>query len=353
MIKYLGSKRRLLPTISAIAGSLSARTAVDLFTGTTRIAQALKRLGTFVTAVDTARYSEVFARCYVEADADAIDHHHVDAALAHLSAATDVDGYVSEVFCRQARFFTPANGRRIDAIRDAIERDVRDEPLRSIALTSLIEAADRVDSTTGVQMAYLKSWAPRALQPLTLRPPELLAGTGRAVRGDATEVVSRLGPVDLAYLDPPYNQHRYFTNYHVWETLIAWDAPDHYGVACKRTDAREPTTRTAFDSRRTMAAALRRCVETIDAAVVVISISNEAWLALDELVEMASARGAVSVLSFDSKRYVGAQIGVHNPAGERVGSVSHLRNTEHLVVCGAARDVARALSPAVVPVRAG
>jgi adenine-specific DNA-methyltransferase len=282
-----------------------------------------------------------------------VDGHDVDAALAHLSSVADVDGYVSEVFCRQARFFTPANGHRIDAIRAAIESDLPDEPLRSIALTSLIEAADRVDSTTGVQMAYLKSWAPRARQPLVLRPPELLAGTGRSVRGDASDVVSHLDPVDLAYLDPPYNQHRYFTNYHVWETLVAWDAPAHYGVACKRTDAREPTTKTAFDSRRTMAAALRRCVESIDASVVVISISDEAWLGIDELVEIASGRGAVSVLSFDSKRYVGAQIGIHSPAGERVGSVSHLRNTEHLVVCGAARDVARAVSGEGAPVRAG
>jgi len=51
-----------------------------------------------------------------------------------------------------------------------------------------------------------------------------------------------LPEADLAYLDPPYNQHRYFTNYHVWETLVAWDAPAHYGVACKRVDARQPTT---------------------------------------------------------------------------------------------------------------
>jgi adenine-specific DNA-methyltransferase len=102
-----------------------------------------------------------------------------------------------------------------------------------------------------------------------------------------------------------------------------------------------------------MAAALRRCVESIDASVVVISISDEAWLGIDELVEIASGRGAVSVLSFDSKRYVGAQIGIHSPAGERVGSVSHLRNTEHLVVCGAARDVARAVSGEAAPVRAG
>ena len=57
-----------------------------------------------------------------------------------------------------------------------------------------------------------------------------------------------LEPCDLAYLDPPYNQHRYFTNYHVWETLVAWDAPEHYGVACKRIDARDDTTKSRVQS---------------------------------------------------------------------------------------------------------
>jgi adenine-specific DNA-methyltransferase len=344
VIKYLGSKRRLVPAISAIADAYGASTALDLFTGTTRVAQALKALGVHTTAVDTARYAEVFATTYIATDSRAVDMNALTAALDHLSAEPDVDGYFTEVFCRQARFFTPANGRRIDAIRGAIDRDFVDSAIRPLLLTSLIEAADRVDSTTGVQMAYLKSWAARALQPLELRTPVLLPGEGRAFRGDACDVVRTAPAVDLAYLDPPYNQHRYFTNYHVWETLVADDEPEHYGVACKRTDARELDTRTAFDSRRTIADALARCVQEVDAAVVVISTSNEGWLPVEEVVSMARGRGHVAVLGFESKRYVGAQIGVHNPAGERVGSVSHLHNTEHLIVCGDRVDVERALS---------
>jgi adenine-specific DNA-methyltransferase len=354
VIKYLGSKRRLVPAIAELAAKIGARTAVDLFTGTTRVAQALKLGGARVTAVDTARYSEIFARTYIETDAAAVDLEALDAALEALRALPPVDGYVTDVFCRQARFFTPENGSRIDAVRMAIERDHAGGPLRHLLLTSLIEAADRVDSTTGVQMAYLKQWAPRALRPLELRRPVLLPGGGTAIRGDAAEVVSSIGPFDIAYLDPPYNQHRYYTNYHVWETLVAWDEPAHYGVACKRADARELDNRSAFDSRRTMPAALARCVEQVDAKLVVLSGSDEGWLGVDHLIEMASLRGEVAVLAFDSKRYVGAQIGVHNPAGERVGTVSHLRNTELLLVAGEAADVRRAVSRrAAASVRAG
>jgi adenine-specific DNA-methyltransferase len=341
MIKYLGSKRRLVPVLARICETARARTALDLFTGTTRVAQAFKQLGTHVTAVDTARYSEVFARCYVATDATGVDKDDLRDALRHLQALPGRPGYFTETFCERARFFQPFNGARIDAIRDALARDYAGSPLFPILLTSLVEAADRVDSTTGVQMAYVKSWAPRSFNPLELRAPQLLVGSGRAIRGDALELAGTMGGFDLAYLDPPYNQHRYFTNYHVWETLVAWDAPQHYGVACKRLDARDLSTKSAFNARRAMPDALRAVVRDVPARVLVLSYNDESWIALEELRDMCGTRGAVEVLEFDSKRYVGAQIGIHDPSGARVGTVSHVRNREFVLIAGERREVRR------------
>ena len=73
MIKYIGSKRRLVPVLARICQASGARTALDLFTGTTRVAQAFKAQGVHVTAVDSARYAEAFARTYIETDAAATD----------------------------------------------------------------------------------------------------------------------------------------------------------------------------------------------------------------------------------------------------------------------------------------
>jgi adenine-specific DNA-methyltransferase len=210
-----------------------------------------------------------------------------------------------------------------------------------VLLTSLLLAADRVDSTTGLQMAYLKQWAPRSYQPLELRPPELLPGKGAAIRGDAVEVVDRLPAADVAYLDPPYNQHRYAGNYHVWETLVAWDAPAHYGVACKRVDVRDPATASPFNRRREAPAALARVIDRVPAEVVIVSGSDEGWIGVETVADMAAGRGAVEVLAFDSKRYVGAQIGIHSPSGKKVGQVGRTRNLEYLVLAGPARMVAR------------
>ncbi len=336
MIKYLGSKRRLVPVLGEMAEATGTRTALDLFTGTTRVAQELKRRGLHVTAVDVATYSKVLGDCYVSTDARTIDESELAAAIAELASLPPVRGYVTETFCERSRYFQPGNGGRIDAIRDAIERDHAGTALHPVLLTALLEAADRVDSTTGLQMAYLKSWSPRSFRDLELRVPTLIDGPGRTVLGDATTEVDTLERVDLAYLDPPYNQHRYFTNYHVWETLVRWDAPEHYGVACKRIDARDEATKSVFNRKRRMPDVFADLLRRVRAEVVVVSYNDEAWIGPDRMVEALREAGheAVQTIGFDSRRYVGAQIGVHDPRGRRVGEVSHLHNTELVFVAG-------------------
>lgn len=333
MIKYLGSKRRLVTELGSVLAAAGAHSALDLFTGTTRVAQEFCQHGAAVTAVDTAAYSEVLAQCYVELDAAEVDPAEVNEALDRLMALPDRRGYVTEVFCEKARYFHPDNGVRIDAIRQGIDELYADHRLRPVLLTALLEAADRVDSTVGLQMAFLKTWAPRALRPLKLKAPVLTPGRGRAIRGDALQVVDELDAVDLAYLDPPYNQHRYFTNYHVWETLVRWDAPEYYGVACKRADARSDETRSRFNSRRQMPAALADLIGRVKADVVVVSFSNEGFVPLSDLVDMCERRGnPVTVLAFDTRRYIGQQIGVFSPDGRRVGQAGPERNVEYLLI---------------------
>ncbi|MDR1825918.1 MAG: DNA adenine methylase [Bifidobacteriaceae bacterium] len=349
MIKYLGSKRVLVPVLGAIAGAVAARNAIDLFTGTTRVAQEFKRRGLYVTAVDTATYSEILAQCYIATDADAIGQAELTAALQELQDLPPRPGYFTQTFCEEARFFHPKNGARVDAIRGRIEERYRDTALYPILLTALMEAADRVDSTTGQQMAYLKQWAHRALGDLELRSPALLPGPGRALRGDALAVAPSLPPADLAYLDPPYNQHRYFTNYHIWETLVRWDAPETYGVARKRADAKKDHTKSTFNSKRTMPQALRQVITAVPARVVVASYNDEAWVTPEQMLTWLREAGHddARLVAFDFRRYVGAQIGIFNPAGQKVGKVTHTRNQEYVFVAGPTDQVEAAVAAAL------
>ena len=107
MIKYLGSKRRLIPALTEIFASCQPRTALDLFTGTTRVAQALKGLGANVTAADSARYAHVLAQCFVATDAATVDLAALAGEIARLDALPGEPGYVTEMFCVQARYFQP------------------------------------------------------------------------------------------------------------------------------------------------------------------------------------------------------------------------------------------------------
>lgn len=340
MIKYIGSKRMLIPHIRAIVNAAPDITRVcDLFTGTTRVAHALKDAGYEVIANDMATYSHVIATALIATDVTTIDMTDLNGVLDHLNDLDGIDGYITRTFCEHSRYFQPHNGRRIDAIRGAIDDVAADDTQRAILLTSLLLAADRVDSTTGLQMAYLKQWSPRSSNPLQLRMPALLAGPGQSLNMDANELAPQLTNVDLVYVDPPYNQHSYYSNYHIWETIVRGDAPETYGIACKRLDCR--TTKSDYNSRRRCHAALRSLLLSLPCRYVLVSFSDEGFVSRAQIEEMLVERAAVmgsgdevAVLGVGSRRYVGARIGIHDPKGRRVGKVSHVANTEFLFLAG-------------------
>jgi adenine-specific DNA-methyltransferase len=246
-------------------------------------------------------------------------------------------GYFTETFCIQSRFFQPKNGQRIDAIRQAIAAKGLEPELEAVMLVSLMEAADRVDSTTGLQMAYLKQWAARAHNDIELRVPNVLPramhGKGQATCLDALEA-AKLLEADVAYIDPPYNQHSYLGNYHAWESLVRWDKPEVYGIACKRVDVRQ--RQSIFNSRPRFKEAIRRVLNAVRAPVLVVSFNNEGYLDRSDMETMLrslwNGQGKVTTIENDFKRYVGAQIGIYNPQGEKVGKISHLTNKEYLYI---------------------
>ncbi len=340
MIKYIGSKRALLgPLVETAMALPGVRTLLDAFSGTARVGHAFKSRGLTVHANDHNAYAHILARCHVAADADRWTDP-ATALLRELQVTPPSPGWFTETYCERTRYFHPKNGAKIEAIRERIDALALPPELHAIAVVSLMEAADRVDSTTGVQMAYLKSWAPRAHNDLELRLPALASGIGFAHQLDAREFVAR-HRADVVYLDPPYNQHSYLGNYHVWETLVRWDRPEVYGVACKRIDVR--TRPSSFNRKREIESALAEVLDAIDARWVLLSFSNEGYISRDRMLEMLGKRGRVNVLEFPYERYVGAKIGIYDPQGRKVGTVGHLANVEYLFVVELAADARRAV----------
>jgi adenine-specific DNA-methyltransferase len=134
-------------------------------------------------------------------------------------------------------------------------------------------------------------------------------------------------------------------NYHVWESLIRWDKPETYGVANKRVQCKE--YKSDFNSKRRIHEGLREVFEAVRCKHLLVSFNNEGYVDRQEMIELLNAKGHVGVVSVDFKRYVGAQIGIHNLNGEKVGEVSHLRNKEYLFVVSEKRDMVNAVVEAI------
>lgn len=332
MIKYLGSKRILVPLISSVASYLGSESICDLFAGTTRVGQGFRERGLVVHSNDLASYSEILGLAYIVAGSDNVDRKRVRSLLAELNKLEGTPGYFTRTFCEESRYFQPKNGARVDAIRNRIDELDLTSIERGLLLTSLMEAADRVDSTVGVQMAYLKSWAKRAHNDLELRMPKQVDGpVGSVSRLDANTLAKTL-ETDCVYLDPPYNQHSYFGNYHIWETLVRWDEPETYGIAKKRLDTRDPANKSDYNSKRKAWATFAQLLADLPTKSVIVSFSNEGYHDRKQIFDALTEKRHTAILAADHPRYVGAQIGIHNPQGEKVGEVSHLKNREYLFV---------------------
>jgi adenine-specific DNA-methyltransferase len=334
MIKYLGSKRQLIPWIlDTISVQFpEAKSVLDLFSGTSRVGSALKTRGLQVFANDHNLFAYHIANCYIETNLEDLPHN-INKVLAHLNNLPGQAGFFTEHYCINARFFHPKNGERIDAIRKEIDNLDISPQIRSVLLVSLMEAADRIDSTCGLQMAFLKDWASRAHRDMNLRLPVITPkspyGPSKAYCLDAQKAGSQID-CDVVYLDPPYNQHSYRGNYHIWETLVRNDYPEVYGRAQKRLDCR--SQKSDFNSKRRFKEKLESLLATMRSRKWLVSFNDEGFITREDLGDLLHNFGTVKIQEIDYKRYVGAQIGIYNQNGLKVGEVKKLRNKELLYI---------------------
>src|SRR5690606_38236267 len=94
------------------------------------------------------------------------------------------------------------------------------------------------------------------------------------------------------------------------------------------------TTKSDYNSKRRAWDAFCNLISTLEAPYLLVSFNNEGYFTEPEITELLSQKGEVACLPVDFKRYVGAQIGIHNLRGEKVGAVGHLRNKEYLFLVG-------------------
>ncbi len=309
-IKYAGSKLKILPYIIDILSELNGvKKVLDGFSGTTRVSQALAQLGYEVTSSDISAWSEVFATCYLKSKKSDTFYQEI---LGHLNNLKGHDGWYTKHYggelCEKKHPFQIKNTRKLDAIRDEIEKLNLVWEDKCVILTSLIYALDSVDSTLGHYVAYLSDWSPRSHNDLFLKLPKRFDSSGKhhILRGDIFETIHN-HEYDLVYFDPPYGSNnekmppsrvRYASYYHIWKTIINHDKPAVFGKVNRREDSRDGIAGSIFEEFRKdengsfiAMQALRRLIQETKSRYILLSYSSGGRATKQELNEIINESG--------------------------------------------------------------
>ena len=316
-INYAGSKLKLIPNILELVRKTGAKTILDGFSGTTRVSQALGKLGYTVVCNDVAVWSEVFGRCYL------LNRKGRDAyrpLIDHLNSLSPVDGWFTQHYggysnggcaVQQNGRKMPwqiHNTRKLDAIRQEIEALELEPVDRAVALTSLMLALNQVDSSLGHFAAYLRDWSPRSYRNLYLEVPDIVSSSRehQVFRRDIFDLVPKVS-VDLAYFDPPYGSNnekmppsrvRYAAYYHLWTSLCLFDKPPLFGKANRRRDTSDKVATSVFEEFRCGANgrfiavdAIERLIRMTQAHWIILSYSSGGRATARELHEAIRDNG--------------------------------------------------------------
>lgn len=357
-IKYTGSKREIIPVLLDLIQSLGVHTVFDGFSGTTRVSQALKKSGYTVYSNDIAVWSKIFGECYLLNKKPA---NYYQSMIDYLNKIPGEYGWFSEHYGGEPndgssiqkdgkkRMWQLHNTMKTDAIRDEIDNITQDDIERSVLLTSLILAMDKVDSSLGHQVSYLKKWAPRSYKTMKMEIPQLIIDNKehKVYQEDIFDLLEDV-EVDLAYYDPPYGSSnelmppsrvRYASYYHIWKTICLNDKPRVVGVANRREDAGDRLSASIFEEFRKnsrgqyiVIEAIEKLIKNTKAKYIVLSYNNNGRATFEAIIDILSRlKRRCLVLEMDHKKNVMATM-VWTKEWLNSSNSTGVKNKEYLFV---------------------
>jgi adenine-specific DNA-methyltransferase len=310
-IKYTGSKDKIIPEILNHTKNLKIETVLDGFAGTTRVAQAFKKHGYSVDSNDLEIYSYILGKCYIENNKN---YPNLIDKINHLNNLEPVNGWFSKYYGGISgddklsiqsdglkRPWQLHNTMKLDAIRDEIDIISEDDNEKSILLTSLLLALDKVDNTVGHQVSYVKKWSDRSYNNLNLLLPSLIIGN-KDYNVYQKNIFDIDNYYDLIYLDPPYGTNnetmpttrvRYKSYYHLWTTIIKNDKPELVGKALRRKDSSSdkiPGAITEFENTDYdfVLDKLKKLIDNLNCHYIIFSYNNKGKLKYEDIIETFS-----------------------------------------------------------------
>ena len=334
IITCIGNKRALLPGIEA--GITRAKAALgkerivflDAFSGTGIVSRMAKRHASHIHANDLEAYSAAANRCYLSNASD-VDHNALAAHLRELEAYIEAHwapGFLTELYCPadeerirpgERVFYTRRNGIYLDTARRCI--DTLPEDARPLLLGPLLAAASVHANTGGVFKGFYKNQdgigqyggsgrqaLARILADIRAALPVLSPHecTSTVHQQDANTLVADIDDADVAYLDPPYNQHPYGSNYFMLNLLCDYRRPTEVSRV-----SGIPTgwNRSAYNRRRQAADALFDCIARCRAPIVLVSYNSEGFIPHERFLKELGGLGRLSVVDTRYNAYRGSR----------------------------------------------
>ncbi|NDZ97595.1 DNA modification methylase [Streptomyces sp. SID6673] len=322
LLTYIGNKRSLLPVIDAAAEQVQTRlghrlVVLDAFSGSGAVSRLFKARAGRVIANDLESYARVMSECYLSNRAD-VDPDEIGSLVEIINTQVDqglsVDGFIEELYAPdddehirpgERVFYTRDNARRLDAYATLIHQ--LDERVKPYLLAPLLSLASVHANTSGVFKGFHKDRRTgigrfggsgrdalvRILRTIRLSPPVLSRHSAQrqVLQMDANALPGHVGPVDLAYLDPPYNQHPYGSNYFMLNLLVDYTRPKEISPI---SGIPVDWNRSRYNVRRDSATLLHDLVASLDARFLILSFNDEGYITPAEMVEMLASVGAVT-----------------------------------------------------------
>ena len=338
LIPYIGNKRKLLDLIAqALTHTTKSETPtfLDIFAGSGVVARLAKTLGYSVLANDWEPYAKVINSCYITNNVppEFAQLGGYEQALATLNSLSPRVDWITEHLCPRddekydievdRMFYMRKNGMRIDAIRHQIlewhSSGIIDDREQDCLLAPLLYQACYTSNTSGVFKGFHNGWGGQTKTALyriagdLCLTPAVFYDNGcdnRVLCDDAQRIAEQLRDreIDVTYLDPPYNQHPYGSNYHVLNTVALWDRPTVSKTITPGTKSAirldwRTERRSAYNYAEEAARAYAKLVHTLNSRFILTSYSTDGFIPLEKMLEANISRGHVRIEMRGYKRY--------------------------------------------------
>jgi len=336
LITYIGNKRALLPYIGRALELVKRRLSnshlriFDVFSGSGVVSRFFKAHSASLISNDFEDYAAVIGRCYLR-NHSTVDMRALIQIVEVLNNRVDSEvfpsGFIEELYapCDELRitredrvFYTRENARRLDAYRRLTESVPED--LRDMLLGPLLSEASVHANTTGVFKGFYKDRRTgvgkfggsnsdaltRIRGKIVLEPPVLsrFECDVEVLQEDANTAARQVQNLDLAYVDPPYNQHPYGSNYFMLNLLVHYERPTHISNV---SGIPHGWRRSGYNVRSRAFPLLRDLLQTIDAPFVLVSFNNEGFIAPDQMRGLLASLGSVEVIEMQYNTFRGSR----------------------------------------------